>query len=247
MAKQAGLADQLFVDGVDLSSDIGSIERIGCPTGVLDVTAINEAARERIYAHSDGEILFNHYFNDAANQEYATLKAKGSGADRIVVYCHGSAIGNAAAALTSKQVSYDFTRGADGSLAGPAHFLANAKGLDYCEQLTAGKRTDTGATNGASHNFGAATANGLVAYLEVFSVTGTSITVAIQSSSDDGAGDAFASIITFTAVAAGNKGFERKTLATLTTAVEQYLRVTSSGTFNPATFAVVASRFAVVL
>lgn len=243
MAKQAGLSDGLFVDGVDLTSDIGSVERIGAPTAVLDVTAINEAAHERIYALGDGEISFNHYFNDAAGQEYATLKAKASGADRIATWIHGSAIGNAAAALVAKETSYDFNRGADGSLAGPSQFLGNAKSLDYCEQLTAGKRTDTGATNGASHNFGAATATGLAAYLHVFSVTGTSVTVAIQSSSDDGAGDAYSTILTFATVNAGATGKERKTLASLTTAVEQYLRVITTGTFNPATFCVVATRF----
>lgn len=245
MAKQSGLGDQLYVAGYDLSGDIGSVQRISSSSGVIDLTGISSSGHERIHSHLDGAIDFNSFFNDAAGAQHAVLKAKQSGADVQVMYLRGSAIGNAGAAMIAKQTNYDGTRAADDSLTFNISALANAYGLDWGEQLTAGKRSDTAATNGTSYNNGAATANGLVAYLQVFSFTGTSCTVKIQQSSDNGGGDAFADLITFTA--ATGITTERKATASLTTSVEQYLRVVTTGTFSECTFAVVASRYAYAL
>lgn len=244
MAKEAGLGDFLFVDGVDLSGDVGAVQRIGAPSGPLDVTAISKSAHERIFGLFDGEIAFNAFFNDAASQEHATLKAKGSGADRILSYFHGSGIGEMAAGLVAKQMNYDPTRAADGMLTIDAQTLGNGYGLDWCEQLTAGKRTDTAATNGSSWDNGAATALGLAIYLQVFSFTGTSITVAVQESSDDAVGDPFAAVTGGAFAAASAVGAQR-IVTSLTLAVERYLRVVTTGTFNPCTFAVCASRYPV--
>lgn len=243
MAKQSGLGDQLFVAGYDISGDIGAIDTIDHRSGVLDVTAINASGHERIHSLVDGEITFKPFFNDAALQEHVALAAKGSGADRVVSYFHGSTIGNAAAGLVAKQINYDWERSADGGLAGTVQCLANGKGLDFCEQLTAGKRTDTAATVGTALDSGivGGTALGLAAYLQVFSFTGTSVTVVVEQSSDNAVGDPYAAILTFTA--ATGITAERKITAALTTAVERYLRVTTTGTFNPATFAVCASRY----
>ena len=241
MAKEPGLADQFFIDGVDLSGDVGAVDTISARSGVLSVRGINAAGEERILAHTDGEISFTSFFNDATSQQHLTLRDKSSGADRIATWFHGSGIGETAAALVAKQINYDPTRGADGSLTIATQCLGNLYGLDYCDQLTAGKRTDTGATNGTGYNNGGATALGLSAYLHVFSFTGTSVTVAVEQSSNDGGGDPYAAILTFTAATGVTK--ERKVTATLTTAVEQYLRVATTGTFNPATFAVAVCRY----
>lgn len=236
------MGDALFIDGADLSGDVGAVSRVGSPQGVLDVTAINATAMERIYSHHDGAIEFTSFFNDATGQEHLTLRGKAAGVDRIASYFRGAAIGNVCASLVAKQVNYDPNRGADGSLISTTQCLGNLYGLDWGKQLTAGKRTDTTATNGASLDNGAASATGLVAYLHVFSVTGTSVTVKIQESSNDGAGDAFADIITFTAVNGAATGFQRLALPLLTTAVERYLRVVTTGTFSNAQFAVSVSR-----
>lgn len=240
MAKGNGLGDLLFVSGVDISGDVGSISRCAQPSTVLDVTAINASGHERILSHVDGAIEFNSFFNDATSQEHLTLRGKNSGNDRVVTYFRGSAIGNVMAGLTAKQIDYATQRGADGSLASDTQCLANNYGLDWGVQLTAGKRTDTTATNGSSHDNTAASANGLVGYLQVFSFSGTSVTVAVQESSDNGGGDAFAAVLTFTAATGVTS--EVKRTASLTTAVERYLRAVTTGTFTSAVFAVGVSR-----
>lgn len=238
MAKQSGLGDNLYIAGYDVSGDVSTVSPIASRSGQLDVTAISASGHERIHSHVDGEIGFTSFFNDATDQEHDALKAKGSGADRIVTYLHGSAIGNAAAGLTSKQINYDMSRGADGSLTFGIQCLADGYGLDHCKQLTAGKRTDTSATGtGTSLDNAASSALGLVAYLQVFEFTGTSVTVTIQHSTDD---SAWANLISFTAATA--VGAERITTAALTTSVNRYLRVITTGTFSNAVFTVCASR-----
>ena len=117
--------------------------------------------------------------------------------------------------------------------------LGNGYGVEWGHQLTAGLRTDTEATNGASIDTGASAAFGAQAYLQVTAFTGTSVTVTIQDSADD---SSFAAVtgLAFTAVSAA-PAFERVTTAVGAT-VRRYIRVVTTGTFNPATFAVVINK-----
>lgn len=244
MAKKSGLGAALYLDGYDISGDVSAINTMRNTSGVLDVTGIDKSGHERIYSHVDGEMAFTTFFNDEAGALHEVLKAKGSGADRIVTFHQGGAIGDMAAGLVAKQVNYDGTRGADGSFTYNVQCLSSGYGLDFGEALTAGKRTDTTGTNGSGLDGGGATAAGLAAYLQVFEFTGTSVTVKVQM--DDNSG--FTSptdLITFTA--ASGVTAERKATSTLTTAVERYLRVVTTGTFSNAVFSVCATRYPVVV
>jgi hypothetical protein len=111
-------------------------------------------------------------------------------------------------------------------------------------QGTAGVRADTTATNGTSVDFGTgSTAFGLrlQAYLHVTAFTGTSCTVKLQESSDDGAGDAFADVTGGSFGAQTAVGASRiATSATQT--VERYLRVVTTGTFTVCNFHVTIVR-----
>lgn len=259
MAKASGLGDALFVDGYDLSGDVGAVQTLASPSGDLDVTGLDKSAHERLYGLFDGLIEFRPWFNDAAFHEHLVLRAKASGTDRIVTYFHGAAIGNMAASLVAKQANFDWSRGNDGSLQGTVQAMGNGYGLEYGGgggtlvaqdgQLTAGKRTDTGATDGASLDCGIAggTSLGCAAVLHVFAFTGTDATVKIQSSSDDGATDPFADVtgLSFTQITSP-PAMERK-VTSLTASIERYLRVVTvtTGGFNPMTFAVSHTRYPV--
>jgi hypothetical protein len=242
MAKTSGLLSLLFVDGYDISGDVSALTRIGASSALLDVTAINRAAHERIYGRHDGEIAATVWFDDASAAVHEVLRAKGAGGSRVVTYCMGSAIGAAAAALVGKQITYDWTLGADGSLAGAVQFQsAEGYGLEYCEQLTAGKRTDASATNGASLDGGAATSRGLAAYLQVFSLGSGSPTVKLQESSDNGSSDPWADVTggSFGVVSAPSAA---RIVTSLSQTVERYLRVVTTGTFSNLVFAVCVTR-----
>ena len=119
--------------------------------------------------------------------------------DVTVTYCRGTSIGDHAACLVSKQINYDGTRGQDGSFTFGVQAQANGFGLEWGNLLTAGKRTDTSATNGTGFDTTASASFGWQAYLQVFAFTGTDVTVKIQDSADnatfaDLSGAAFASV-----------------------------------------------------
>lgn len=239
MTKSSGLGANLYVDGVDLSGDIGSLSRIGGGPAALVVTGIDKSAPERIGGLRDGAIDYQAWFNPVAGQAHLTLSPLTT-SDRIITYCHTTTLGQPAASLVCKQINYDPTRGPDGSLSIAGATMGNGYGLEWGDQLTAGKRTDTGAANGTGVDFAASTAFGLQAYLHVFSFSGTDATVKIQESSDNGSGDAFADVVGggFTQITSAPTKQRIATATGLT--VERYLRVVTvtTGGFTSLTFAV---------
>lgn len=251
MAKQSGLGDNAYVGGVDVSGVVTALSKIGGGIAVLDVTTINQSAHARIAGLRDGEISFTSLFDDngAANRAagagspFVALSALPT-ADVHVAYCRGTAIGSPAACMVAKQLNYDGARGNDGMLNFGAQTLGNGYGLEWGQLLTAGKRTDTGATNGSSLDAGAASSFGLQAYLQVFSFSGVNVTVKLQESSDNGGGDPFADVT--------GGGFTVITTAPVTEriatsgaqAVKRYLRVVTAtaGGFTSLVFAVIVVR-----
>lgn len=239
MSKQGGLGDNLYVGGYDLSGDAGEINTVGGGPAPLVTTGIDKSAMERIGGRRDGRLQWRSFFNDAAGQAHPVLSALPT-ADVICTYCRGTTLGNPAAALTAKQINYDPTRGNDGALTIDVSAEASGFGVEWGKLLTAGRRVDTTATNGTGVDFGAAGSNGLQAYLHVFAFTGTSVTITIEESSDDGSGDAYGAV-TGGAFAAVSSAPTTERIATSDSqAVEQYLRVATSGTFSNVDFAVVA-------
>lgn len=241
MGKQSGLGDNFYIGEFNISGDVNSLGSVSCPMGVLPVTGIDKSAMERIYAHQDGHMEGTTYFNDAAGQAHAALKTLPR-TDRVVSYFRGTTLGNPAASMVAKQIGYDPSRGDDGSLTFEFAAEANSFGLDWGRMVTAGVRTDTTATNGTAVDFlTGSTSFGLQAYLHVFAFTGTSVTIKLQESSDNGGADPFADITGggFTVVS-GVTSERIQTTRALT--VERYIRVVTTGTFSNVQFAVSVNR-----
>ncbi|MEU0411729.1 hypothetical protein ABZ307_28460 [Streptomyces griseorubiginosus] len=239
MAKESGLGDGLFVQGFDLSGDIQQVNQIGSPRAVIDVTGIDKKAYERIYGIRDGVIDMTTHFNTAVGQQFPTLKQIPD-TDTHVMYRHGTTLGNPAAALVAKRTSFEMTRSNEGAVTFAVNAQANAYGLEWGVQLTAGKRTDTTGTNGTSvDQTTASTSFGWQAYLQVFAVTGTSVTVKIQDSADN---SSWADLSGAAFTAATTAGVQRIQAASATATVRRYVRVVSSGTFTNAQFAVMFNR-----
>lgn len=237
MAKQGGMGDRFFLDQFNISGDVGSLSRVGGGKAASEVTGIDKSAPERILLLSDGALDYTAWFNDgSATDAHAVLKALPY-TDRIGTYMRGAAVGSAAATCVSKQVNYDPTRGADGSLSFAVAMQSNAWGIEWGDALTAGVRTDTSATNGTSIDYGdTSTLFGWTAYLHVFSVTGTSVTVTLEDSANN---SAFTPLTggAFSAVTGAGIGAFRLTSAVGAT-VRRYVRAVTSGTFSDAQFAV---------
>lgn len=241
MAKASGLGGNLYLNGYDLSGDVGMVSSIRDSQSLLDVTGIDKSAIERIPGLGDGAISFTAFFNDAALGEHAALSGRGSG-DKIVTYAVDTTIGKAGWALVGKQVDYAGSRGADGSFALTVDVqTSDGEGNRGGEMLTAGKRTDTGATTGTTVNSLAATALGACLYLHVFSFAGTDATVKIEDSANGSAWTDLASA-SFTAITSAPTS-QRIALAAGAT-VRQYLRATTTTatSFTSLVFAVIACR-----
>lgn len=235
--KTSGLGDRLFVGGVDLSGDTQQLNNIHGGVAPLDVTDITQSAYHRLFGIRDGGINWTSYFDKQSGQSHLTLRALPY-TDVIVSYLHGTTLGGSAASMVAKQIGYDPTRAADGSLTFAVDAMANAYGLDWGTTLTAGLRTDTTATSPATGvDGGASSSFGGQFYLHVMAFTGTSVTVTVQDSADNSTFAAIASPVAFTAATGAT--FQR---IAITGTVRRYLRAITTGTFSNAVFAVNACR-----
>lgn len=241
MAKQTGLATSFWVDGVDLSGDINSLQSVACPMAIIPQTAITQSGMARAGGLQDGAMSVTAYFNPSTAQAHPTLSAHGR-SDRILTYATGSLVGSPAACLNAKQVTYDPTRADDSQLTIAVEAQGNGFGLEWATLATAGKRTDTAATNGAGIDQSASSAFGLQAYLHVFTgFAGTSVTVKLQHSNDNGGVDPYTDLTGGGFTAATGITFQRiATTSSLT--VKRWLRVVTTGTFSNAVFAVAVNR-----
>ncbi len=242
MAKQSGLGDQLFIGGYDIGADTSAIGGLSTPRATLPGTGITQSGMARLFGTRDGMAEFTTFFNDADDAEHEALRGLPR-TDVHLMYLRGATRGNAGIGMVGKQIDYAPTRGDDGSLTFGVSVQANAYGLDWGRQLTAGKQTDASATNSASVDLGTGSlAFGFQAYLQVFSLGSGTPTVKIQTSSDDGGSDAFADLTdgSFGTVSAQTGVRIQSSSATLT--VERYVRVVTTGTFTNLAFAVLINR-----
>lgn len=239
MAKSSGLGDNLYIHGFDASGDIQQLGNVGGGPNLLPFTGINKSAMERKGGIRDGRMEYTAFFNSdlvtpALHQKLSALPRT----DVILTYCRGTAIGDAAASIVGKQVNYDPTRNDDGSLLFTVQTAGNGYALEWGQQLTAGVRTDTGATNGAGLDTTASASFGGQAYLQAFSFTGTDVTVKIQDSADNAT---FADVagFAFTQITGGTPLAERIALGSTAT-LRRYLRVVTvtTGGFTSLSFAV---------
>lgn len=233
--KTSGIGDRFYIDGFDASGDTQQFGKIGGGPSPLVVTDITQGGYARLGGELGGEINWTSYWDVTANQAHANLSTL-TRSSRIVSYFHQpTVIGADAASMVAKQIGYDPTRGTDGMLtAALASQNSDGYPLEWGNALTIGIRTDTTATNGASLDGLAATSFGAQAYLHVFSVTGTSVTVKLQDSADN---STFADITGAAFIAATTSGAQRLALTAGST-VRRYVRAVTTGTFTNAQFAV---------
>lgn len=239
MAKSSGLGQALYIGGYDVSGDIQALGKIASPVATIEGTDITMSGNGRIYGRRDGAIDTTVYFNPgvSANSAHAVFSALPT-ADTAAFFATATTIGAPTANMVAKQLNYDGTRGQDGSFTYAVSLVANGFGLEWGNLLTAGIRTDTAATNGASYDGGAQTLFGLQAYLQLTAFTGTDVTVKLQDSADNAS---FADITSaaFTQITSVTPSWQRIAISNAAT-VRRYVRVVTvtTGGFTSASFAV---------
>lgn len=244
MGKGSGLGMGFDVDGIALAGDINSLGKIGGgPGATQDLTGIDRSAYERAGLLRSGALEWVSYFHPSAGQAHPKFSALPTSNVTATVRFPGSALGDAGAGIVAKQIGYDPKRGKDGSLLVDIKTMSDGFGIEFGQQLTAGIRTDSTATAGTAYDYGAAvgTTNfGLQMYVQLYAFTGTSVTIKIQSSTDNGA-DAYADVTGATTAALSAVGAVRIQTGP-TVAVERFLKVVTTGTFSNAQFHVLAVR-----
>lgn len=238
ISKGSGLGDQLFIGGLDIGADINSISSLATPRGTLPATDITQSAEARMFGKRDAMADFTAYFDDAANASHSTLKTLPR-TDVHLMYLRGAGLDKEALGLVGKQVTYDPTRGDDGSFLFGVNVQSSAYGADWSKQLTAGKVTHASATNVTAIDTAASKSFGFQAYLQVFSIGSGTATVTIEDSADN---------VSFTPVTSG--AFTNVTASTVeriqsssdTGTVRRYVRVATSGVFTNLVFAVAVNK-----
>lgn len=215
----------LLLDGRNISQDS------------IDATVESEALTEQTNGWGDswvehtalglkqGSLSWNGFYDDASGGTKDALNDAEVGAAGVASVILGTSQGS------------DFI-GAAGLKAAVARAAARDALVKYSLNLQGsivedgeviepeGAQSGNGATSSGSLDNSAASSNGGAGYLQVTALTlggYTSVTVKIQESSDNGAGDAWADLVTFTAVTAADVA-ERIAVAAGST-VERYLRV----------------------
>lgn len=240
MAKVAGLSQNFYAHGYDISGDVGAIQGASSPRNTLEVTGIDKSAIERLLGLSSGMLDFNSFFNDVSLQEHAALKGLPTG-NRVVTWAHGTSRGSVSAFMEALQTNYDFARSPDGSLRASVNALASGgRPLIWGNMLTAGKIThssSTVASSSVSIDDAALTSNGIRAVAHFFDISSGTPTIVIQDSADD---SSFATILSFAAVADGGEPTAEYKTATGT--VRRYISVATTGTFSNLQLAVAYQR-----
>ena len=94
MAKKTGLAHQFFQGIYDLSGDISTISSWSTPVGVLDITAINKSAMERVQGLVGGTVSFNTFFNDATAAAHLASRVPTTAS--VFTWAFGATVGDTA-------------------------------------------------------------------------------------------------------------------------------------------------------
>ena len=237
MAKSDPLQQYFWLHGYDLRQDIGVLSSMASRRAYREAPVIADAGMSRLPGLADGEMSFEVYFDDAAEKGLKALEGAPT-TDVIALWIKGGAIGDTAWGLVSKQVSLGWTRGQDGSLTGTVQCIGAAgAAMEDMVSLSAGVTTAASAGSKASTDDGASSSAGAAAILELVDTDSGTPTVIIEDSPND---SSWSTLISFTAVAAGNEPTaERKTVSGT---VNRYLRITTTGTFSNADFAIAYRR-----
>lgn len=238
MAKTTGMGHNLYFSGIDISNDICVFDEIGGGNEPQNMTGIDKFAYERMGGLRDGRMKGQSYLNTTVLVSAHAALAPQPTTDIQTQYWCGTTQGVPVACMQGKQLGYDGKRGEDGSMKFDFETLGNGWSLEWGDGLTAGKRSDTVATNGTGLDYGAAVGStlfGAQAYFQCFSFTGTLAAITVQDSTDN---VSFAAIPQLAFAAASAPGNSRVQTTSRTEQIDRYVRVITSGTFSQITFAV---------
>ena len=153
MSKQSGIAQRLLVGGYDISGDVQALESMTGGPALGDFTTIDQVAHVRQGLLRDGSGTIATLMDPAlAHPVLASLPTADT---QLMWLVNPLAVGSPSVCCAAKQLDYDVTRAANGMLTMKTKFESDGFGIEMNGlALTAGVRSDTTATNGASYDQG---------------------------------------------------------------------------------------------
>lgn len=180
MSKTGGLGDNLYLDGHNLSGDVGSVDTVASRQGLLEATGIDKHAHERMVGLRDGALEWSCYFNpEGAHPVISELPS----ANVAASYWRGTQQGSHVASLVAKQATFGGNRTDNGGFTFSVSCEANGFGIDWGVGLSAGIVDLTGADSGPALDLAAETDHGLQAFWHVFALDGAAV-LRVQDSAD---------------------------------------------------------------
>ncbi|HSW43158.1 MAG TPA: hypothetical protein VLM76_11675 [Patescibacteria group bacterium] len=238
MSKRTGIGSRLYIDGNDVSGNIGSIGTIAATRALLDQTDITQHAMDRGPGLGDGQMTYLAWWDGTpvtgAHQVLRGLRNRG-----IVSICHGVTLGSPVASLLSDQVDYSIARSPDATLAATIDMQASGGvPLEWGVLLTSSgsepRQTVASAGNGSDVDLtDVSTAFGATLYVHVLSLSGTSVTVKVQDAATlptyaDVAG------LTTTAITPAGAPTAQRAATGPTATIRRFVRIVTTGTFTNA-------------
>jgi hypothetical protein len=225
MAKRGPDEVFLLVGGYDLGQDSHSLT-FDKSALTEETTTFGDAWAENTYIGvKRGQVTQEGYYDDADNRTSEILSSNGGTSRVLTGTFSGNAQGRAAFGMAgAMQATFGRAPSRTEITKVNATFESNGEIEEGVILQSLAAESGAGATSDGSHDHGSAGTRS-AAYLQVTELTlggYTSITVKVQESSDNGSGDAWADIATFTAVTAESFA-ERVAIAA---SVERYTRVT---------------------
>lgn len=239
--KKSGLGMRLYLQGLDVSGDVGALQTLRASMAAIPATGIDESTASRIAGMRDGEISYNVFFNNSDDETHDALAALPT-TNVLAMVLTGTTAGDPVFCLTAKQVNYDWTRNADGSMQGTVQLLAAAGiPMEYALLLKA-KGTHASATDETGIDFGSQTTAGAIGYLQHFSAATGTVEYDLEDSSDSTDGDdgSWANLGAFSDVATPYAAIAQR--IEISGTVERWTRASTNGTFTTAVFAAALRR-----
>lgn len=243
MAIRTGIGWKLYIHGYDVSGDVGAIDSMTMGTATQDITNLTSGAMARLALLKDAEVSFTVFFNDTALAQFAALSTLPR-TDVLAYVCAGTTAGDPVFAISAKQVNYDWTRNADGSLVGKVQLIgAAALPLEVGKLLTAtGRVTHASATDATGIDGAAQSTVGAVGFLQHFSAASGTVEYDLEDSADstNGVDGSWANLLAFADVATPYTPIGQRVAVNGT--VERWTRASTNGTFTTAVFSMAIRR-----
>ena len=191
MAKENGLNVRLYVAGYDISGDANSLGSMGYSNSLYEITTLDVSAAKRLLGPVDGSLEVNGYFDNAAGKIHPVFTSNSGSlptADQGVLIPLGSAVGDPAIGMVTKEANYDTERG-DSAITVKSTFQANGYAPEFSTMLTAHDDTITSSTSGTAVDDSASSSSGGSWFYQIlaFSAVGGNArwTVNLQHSTND--------------------------------------------------------------